>query len=125
MYSLQATMEFPVVKLADRLTYIILNYSSMVEPYTHSHPYKTRTAVAKVVCYIDIKRFSRLRLCCTEWVKSNGHRNHCFYINPVHLFFPPLLLFVLSSVVKHIYLSTYFFILYSFQSRFFIRWLPH
>jgi hypothetical protein len=41
MYSLQATMEFPVVKLVDRCTYIILNYSSMVETYAHSHTYKT------------------------------------------------------------------------------------
>lgn len=114
MYPLQATMEFPVVKLADRLTYIILNCSSMVETYAHSHPYKTRTTVAKVVCYIDIKRMFRLRLCCTEWGKSNDHRNHCFNINSFHLFFLPILSFCITFCTET-YLFVHLF-LYSVQS---------
>lgn len=106
-------MEFPVVKLADRLTYIILNYSSMVETYAHSHPYKTRTTVAKVVCYIDIKRFFRLRLHCTKWGKRNDHRNHGFNINSFHLFFPPLLSFCIKFSTET-YLFVHLF-LYSVQ----------
>ena len=125
MYSLQATMEFPVVKLADRLTYIILNYNgSMAETYVHSHTYRTRTAVAKVVCYIDIKRSIRLLLCCSEWVKSNDHRNYCFIINSFLLFFfPPFLSF---CVRVETYLFIYLFILRSLSASVYLfAWLPH
>lgn len=111
-------MEFPVVKLADRLTYIILNYNgSMAETYVHSHTYRTRTAVAKVVCYIDIKRYIRLRLCCSEWVKSNDHRNYCFIINSFLLFVFFRRSFLFVFVLKHIYLSTCLFCAV-FQPRF-------